>query len=173
MPLGPEDVIRKSFTSSLIRRGYDASEVDSFLEEVVADLRRRDREKEELLVRLQRPSAEGMHSDRIAREREQIDLIRTERQEVVSEMQALSAQVADAQSRLTSLQAAHDDLRVAYDSLLSELRRLRLDAESRVQPLDPDQRTEPTGDPMEDIAVLGRLAQRLHDAASNNSGRPS
>ncbi|MFC5041223.1 hypothetical protein [Ornithinimicrobium kibberense] len=88
-------------------------------------------------------------------------------------MQALSAQVADAQSRLTSLQAAHDDLRVAYDSLLSELRRLRLDAESRVQPLDPDQRTEPTGDPMEDIAVLGRLAQRLHDAASNNSGRPS
>ena len=40
MALSPEDVIKKSFTSPHLRRGYDETQVDDFLDEVVVELRR-------------------------------------------------------------------------------------------------------------------------------------
>ncbi|MFK5633813.1 DivIVA domain-containing protein [Ornithinimicrobium sp. LYQ103] len=40
MALSPEDVIKKSFSATHLRRGYDETQVDDFLDEVVVELRR-------------------------------------------------------------------------------------------------------------------------------------
>ena len=40
MALSPEDVLNKTFTTTQFRRGYDEREVDDFLDEVVAEMRR-------------------------------------------------------------------------------------------------------------------------------------
>ncbi len=40
MTLVPEDILNKSFTATQFRRGYDEQEVDDFLDDVVAELRR-------------------------------------------------------------------------------------------------------------------------------------
>ncbi|WP_157073434.1 DivIVA domain-containing protein, partial [Kribbia dieselivorans] len=40
MALTPEDVLNKTFTQTQFRRGYDEREVDDFLDEVVAEMRR-------------------------------------------------------------------------------------------------------------------------------------
>jgi DivIVA domain-containing protein len=48
MPLTPEDVHGKQFTSSRLKRGYDEDEVDGFLDEVEAELTRLLREQADL-----------------------------------------------------------------------------------------------------------------------------
>lgn len=52
MPLTPEDVHNKQFTTVRLREGYDEEEVDAFLDEVEAELTRLIRENEELRARL-------------------------------------------------------------------------------------------------------------------------
>lgn len=101
MPLGPEDVIRKSFTMSRFKQGYDPAEVDSFLEEVVAELRRRDLDREELLVQLQNRSHQTSTDDRLEREQDQLDLIRRERADLVAELRSLNEQVELRRSSLS------------------------------------------------------------------------
>lgn len=56
MPLTPEDVSNKRFTTVRLREGYDMTEVDQFLDEVESELARLLRENAELRGR---PSAEG------------------------------------------------------------------------------------------------------------------
>lgn len=53
MPLNPDDVVKKQFGSTQFRRGYDEAEVDDFLDEVVADLRRLNGENDELRSQLE------------------------------------------------------------------------------------------------------------------------
>jgi DivIVA domain-containing protein len=53
MPLTPEDVSNKRFTTVRLREGYDMTEVDQFLDEVEAELERMTREAEELRAKLQ------------------------------------------------------------------------------------------------------------------------
>ena len=48
MALTPEDVLNKNFTATQFRRGYDEQEVDDFLDEVVAELRRLTQERDDL-----------------------------------------------------------------------------------------------------------------------------
>jgi ribosomal protein L9 len=48
MALTPEDVLNKNFTPTQFRRGYDEREVDDFLDEVVAEMRRLVKESDEL-----------------------------------------------------------------------------------------------------------------------------
>ena len=48
MTLTPEDVFNKNFTPTQFRRGYDEREVDDFLDEVVAELRRIVKEGDDL-----------------------------------------------------------------------------------------------------------------------------
>ena len=50
MPLTPEDVANKQFTSTRLKPGYDETEVDEFLDEVEAELARLTRENEDLRV---------------------------------------------------------------------------------------------------------------------------
>jgi len=64
MPLTPEDVANKQFTSTRLGRGYDEQEVDDFLDEVEAELTRLYRENEELRAKLaaaQRAAAAAPH----------------------------------------------------------------------------------------------------------------
>jgi DivIVA domain-containing protein len=48
MALSPEDVLNKTFTQTQFRRGYDEREVDDFLDEVVAEMRRLNKDGEDL-----------------------------------------------------------------------------------------------------------------------------
>ncbi len=62
MPLSPEDVAAKQFTSTRLGRGYDEAEVDDFLDEVEAELTRLHRENDDLRAKLaqaQRSAAES------------------------------------------------------------------------------------------------------------------
>jgi DivIVA domain-containing protein len=52
MPLNPEEVVNKRFSATKFRQGYDEEEVDEFLDEVVADLRRLNAENAELRSKL-------------------------------------------------------------------------------------------------------------------------
>ena len=48
MALTPEDVLNKTFTQTQFRRGYDEREVDDFLDDIVAEMRRMSKESDEL-----------------------------------------------------------------------------------------------------------------------------
>ncbi len=52
MPLNPEEVVNKRFSPTKFRQGYDEEEVDEFLDEVVAELRRLNTENDELRAKL-------------------------------------------------------------------------------------------------------------------------
>jgi DivIVA domain-containing protein len=52
MPLNPEEVVNKRFSATKFRQGYDEEEVDEFLDEVVAELRRLNAENSELRQKL-------------------------------------------------------------------------------------------------------------------------
>src|SRR5881392_675418 len=51
MPLTPEDVANKRFTTTRFRNGYDEDEVDEFLDEVEAELARLIQENKTLAAR--------------------------------------------------------------------------------------------------------------------------
>ena len=48
MALTPEDVLNKTFTQTQFRRGYDEREVDDFLDDIVAEMRRMTKEADDL-----------------------------------------------------------------------------------------------------------------------------
>jgi DivIVA domain-containing protein len=52
MPLSPDEVVNKRFSATKFRQGYDEEEVDEFLDEVVAELRRLTAENEDLKGKL-------------------------------------------------------------------------------------------------------------------------
>src|SRR5215475_4131720 len=67
MPLTPEDVRNKQFTTVRLREGYDEDEVDQFLDEVEAELTRLLRDNDELRAKLAaatRAAAAGVPIDR-------------------------------------------------------------------------------------------------------------
>jgi len=59
MALTPEDVVNKRFQPTKFREGYDQDEVDDFLDEVVAELRRLGQENDELRQRLTSAESRG------------------------------------------------------------------------------------------------------------------
>ncbi len=61
MPLTADDVVQKRFNPTKFREGYDQDEVDDFLDEVVAELRRLNEENEDL--RRQLAQADGRSTD--------------------------------------------------------------------------------------------------------------
>lgn len=52
MPLTPDDVDNKRFTPVRLREGYDMGEVDQFLDEVAAEMRRLNQENDDLRTKL-------------------------------------------------------------------------------------------------------------------------
>ena len=61
MPLTPEDVANKQFTSTRLKPGYDETEVDEFLDEVEAELTRLYRENDELRSKVAAAGRERRH----------------------------------------------------------------------------------------------------------------
>ncbi len=59
MPLTPEDVQNKEFTTVRLREGYDMQEVDNFLDEVESELTRLHRENDELRDKLAAATRDG------------------------------------------------------------------------------------------------------------------
>ncbi|GGK68702.1 DivIVA domain-containing protein [Ornithinimicrobium pekingense] len=208
MPLLPEDVVRKSFRSAnYLKRGYEETEVDSFLEEVVVELRRLHAEVDELKAARLRPLSlqqldEEQESERVVRERQQLELIRTERRELVAELAAYQtrldnaradiesadARVADADRaateagerqqqaeaaeaeasrRLQRLTHEHDVLLGSHETLVQELRTLRLTAETQATEVlgQHDLFTTGTDDTgqVDDLKVIATIAAELHD----------
>ena len=64
MPLTPDDVRSKQFTPVRLREGYDVTEVDSFLDEVEAELERLLAENEELRAKLAAAQRAGAGQER-------------------------------------------------------------------------------------------------------------
>src|SRR5947209_13972854 len=74
MPLTPEDVRNKQFTTVRLREGYDEDEVDAFLDEVEAELTRLLRENEDLRAKLAAATRAAAQSQQQAmRKQEQQD----------------------------------------------------------------------------------------------------
>ena len=57
MPMTPEDVRSKEFTTVRLHLGYDMDEVDAFLDEVEEELMRRERERDELVTKANKAAA--------------------------------------------------------------------------------------------------------------------
>ncbi len=76
MPLTPEDVRNKQFTTVRLREGYDEDEVDAFLDEVESELTRLLRENEDLRAKLAaatRAAAQNQQQQGMRKPQEQQD----------------------------------------------------------------------------------------------------
>ncbi|MEU8352123.1 DivIVA domain-containing protein, partial [Streptomyces sp. NPDC048845] len=73
MPLTPEDVRNKQFTTVRLREGYDEDEVDAFLDEVEAELTRLLRENEDLRAKLAAATRAAQNQQQNMRKPEQQD----------------------------------------------------------------------------------------------------
>ncbi|MGC5583569.1 DivIVA domain-containing protein [Ornithinimicrobium sp. W1665] len=130
MLLSPEDVVRKTFNTVVLRRGYDADEVDAFLEEVVQELRRLHGRVDELeaeAIRRHHTDETGHESERLRMEKQQLELVRRERAELVEELRSLQAQVEAGPQGAPggeSLEPQRDDLQRQVAELRAELDRL-------------------------------------------------
>jgi len=108
MPLTPEDVANKQFTSTRLKPGYDETEVDEFLDEVEAELTRLYRENDELRSKLasagrgEAPSAPPQPVPSGPSEQEQ--RLGRENEDLRSRLGAMQRQLAEAQSRPATTQ---------------------------------------------------------------------
>lgn len=100
MPLTPEDVANKQFTSTRLKPGYDETEVDEFLDEVEAELTRLYRENDELRSKLAaaaRQPAEGGAPVPAAAAPD--PALARENEDLRSKLGAMQRQLAEAQER--------------------------------------------------------------------------
>lgn len=153
MALSPEDVIKKSFKPTHLKRGYDETEVDDFLDEIVVELRRLSSDNVSLRTDLDACLAgQGgvggadtvlapTGNPDVDAEQEQLARVRRERDELVAELDQLSRQVEQRRAEAGSGQAIE-----AVDE--------RLDA-------DATDRT--ATDPVADSTSIIALAHRVHD----------
>jgi len=95
MPLTPEDVANKQFTSTRLKPGYDETEVDEFLDEVEAELTRLYRETDELRAKL---AAAGT-GDRAPVESADVSGLQRENEELRSKLSTAERQLAEVSSR--------------------------------------------------------------------------
>ncbi len=122
MPLTPEDVLNKTFGTTQFRRGYDEREVDDFLDEVVATMRRLTADLENCRNAKITDSAPipvtvdtGEWQARIDRE----VALRQEAERALGELQERHRREAD--ERIAAASAAGDQDRAALDQRLSDI----------------------------------------------------
>src|SRR5688572_6915662 len=94
MALTPEDVLNKTFTQTQFRKGYDEREVDDFLDEIVAEMRRSSQASEDLRTQLNDCRA-GRGMGAVPSD--------TETAETKAQLQALQSSHDDLQSRFTAV----------------------------------------------------------------------
>ncbi len=112
MALTPEDVLNKNFTATQFRRGYDEQEVDDFLDEVVAELRRLSGENADLRRKVdaggmspetQRTveAAEREAAERIAKAKADAETIEAEAAERIAKAKSEQEEATAAQASAT------------------------------------------------------------------------
>lgn len=159
MPLNPEDIVRKTFTSSILRRGYDEKEVDTFLKEVVAELRRLYEQVDELeaeAATLRARTSSDVVSERVQREQHQVELVRAERRDLVADMAELQARHDRTSQAADEAERRRDEAVQSGDEL--EARRAEL-AEQVQQQHDQLERLHAEHD--EVVAAQDRTAAEL------------
>lgn len=134
MALSPEDVIKKSFKPTHLKRGYDETEVDDFLDEIVVELRRLGSENTGLRTDLDDCRA-GRSTDsdaarvpvsaEMGEEQEQLARVHRERDELVAELDELSQRVEQRRA-----EAAHGEGGETTSTADGELARLRQQVEA-------------------------------------------
>jgi DivIVA domain-containing protein len=140
MPLTPEDVQNKEFTTVRLREGYEMQEVDEFLDEVEAELARLLRENEELRQKLAAVTRGGA-----AATAEPVQQPQQPQQPQRPEPEAKPVQAAagpaphEAAAKVLALAQKTADELVA--DAKAEANKLLSDAKSRSEQLDADTKT--------------------------------
>jgi DivIVA domain-containing protein len=141
MPLHPDDVVRKTFRTTALRRGYDEDEVDTFLEEVVVELRRLRRlvdENQAEIDRLQRQAAAGA-STQLAVEEQQLEQVRRERDALAAELRDADQRIAQAKQDVASAEADREarleDIQARLGEDLTVLKKRARDAREEARQL--------------------------------------
>lgn len=123
MALTPEEVLNKQFTVTQFRKGYDEREVDDFLDDVVAEMRRQIKENGEIYKQLEECRG-GRAAAPVARpggDEADIDLRRLESRN--KELEKVARQFEE---RLHGCEVARGDLQSRYDMAVKELERMRV-----------------------------------------------
>jgi DivIVA domain-containing protein len=157
MPLHPDDVVRKTFRTTALRRGYDENEVDTFLEEVVVELRRLRRQVDEdqaEIARLQRELAAGA-SAQLVIEEQQLEQVRREREALAVELRDADQRIAQAHEEIARAESERDarlgEIRARLDEDLFILKRRAHDAREEARQLAEEAR-------LGEESVVSRLA---------------
>ena len=103
MALTPEDVLNKTFTQTQFRRGYDEREVDDFLDDIVAEMRRMTKESDDLRGELN-AAREGSGLAPVAA-RQEPDTSATDLEELRSKNATLAARVSELEGTRSDLTA--------------------------------------------------------------------
>src|SRR6476620_10935497 len=130
MTLTPEDVLNKNFTPTQFRRGYDEREVDDFLDEVVAEMRRIVKESDDLREQLNEcRQTKGMapvtKQDGAAEAKRAADV------KAAQEAEARASQEAEA--RRAAIQAKADEAEKAVQARIDEANRRAEEATRRAE----------------------------------------
>ena len=163
MALTAEDVLNKTFTQTQFRRGYDEREVDDFLDEVVAEMRRMVKENEDLRARVQdggtgRPAAAAAPAAATAS---------GDNGQLAKERDALLRQNEDLRSRLEKEQAALADVkkRLAEQSDAKAADAKAADARAKDARSQDDLVAKAQGSADERIATVNARAEEAEKAA--------
>ncbi|MDQ3359855.1 MAG: DivIVA domain-containing protein, partial [Actinomycetota bacterium] len=171
MALNPEDVVKKSFNATHLRRGYDETQVDDFLDEVVIELRRLTAHSDDLRSQLDDcraskglDTSEGEDGAETPRpgatlDEQQLAQVRREREELVGELGGLQEQVdatrAEAEAAKAQLQEAAAAREAAAEAMSSSVPA----DDAHVAAMAAGGARASSEEP----AAIISLAQRLHD----------
>ncbi|QFG68148.1 DivIVA domain-containing protein [Ornithinimicrobium pratense] len=130
MTLSPEDVIKKSFSATHLRRGYDETQVDDFLDEVVVELRRLLAENQSLRSDLEDCRASrGLGGDTGERAEEPHTLVAAP----LAEDDVAAEPAADGDQRVTELTAEVEALRTQLASCQDARAKLETQLRARAE----------------------------------------
>lgn len=160
MPLHPDDVVRRTFRTTSLRRGYDENDVDAFLEEVVVELRRLRRQVDEGQAEIDRMQREAPTA-RLAAEEQQLEQLRREREALAAELRDADQRIADAQEAVSRAESERDadleQIKARFEDDMTTLKKRAREAREEARELVDEARQEE-----ESLAV--RLAALRADA---------
>ncbi|HET7278778.1 MAG TPA: DivIVA domain-containing protein [Dermatophilaceae bacterium] len=157
MALSPEDVLNKTFTQTQFRRGYDEREVDDFLDEVVAEMRRLTKDGEDLRGQLN-DCRQGRGMSAMPISAPGMD---------TAELKALQAKHQDLERRNYDLQRLLSDEKQAREAAVRELEQER----QRQAALAQGDLDKATRDADERIATVTARAEEAEREAAERIAR--
>ncbi len=167
MPLTPEDVQNKEFTTVRLREGYDMQEVDEFLDEVEAELSRMHRENDELRDKLAAVTRGGglvSAAETLGGPQRQAEGPKPPPSAAAAPAPAVAGQPAEAAAKVLALAQKTADELVADSKL--EADRLLAEAKQRADKIDSESSTKVSKieqDARARADSLEREAQQRHE----------